>query len=70
VHSRKVIAGIVSALGITQIIGYGTLYYYFSILAPGMAAGHASSPIGAPQTAGSRAGAQTSGRPPQQSSIR
>ena len=37
-HSRKVLAGIVSALGITQIIGYGTLYYSFSILAPGMAA--------------------------------
>lgn len=31
-------AGIVSALGLTQIIGYGTLYYSFSILAPGMAA--------------------------------
>ncbi len=30
-------AGIVSALGLTQIIGYGTLYYSFSILAPGMA---------------------------------
>jgi MFS family permease len=29
--------GIVSALGLTQIIGYGTLYYSFSILAPGMA---------------------------------
>ena len=38
VHSRQVLAGIVSALGITQIIGYGTLYYSFSILAPGMAA--------------------------------
>ena len=37
-HSRQVLAGIVSALGITQIIGYGTLYYSFSILAPGMAA--------------------------------
>lgn len=24
-------------LGLTQIIGYGTLYYSFSILAPGMA---------------------------------
>lgn len=33
----KVPAGIVSALGLTQIIGYGTLYYSFSILAPGMA---------------------------------
>lgn len=29
--------GTVSALGLTQIIGYGTLYYAFSILAPGMA---------------------------------
>lgn len=29
--------GIISALGLTQIIGYGTLYYSFSILAPGMA---------------------------------
>ncbi len=38
VHSRRVLAGIVSALGVTQIIGYGTLYYSFSILAPGMAA--------------------------------
>ncbi|MEI2296742.1 arsenite efflux MFS transporter ArsK [Ensifer sp. MJa1] len=28
----------VAALGLTQIIGYGTLYYSFSILAPGMAA--------------------------------
>ncbi|TCN21267.1 hypothetical protein EV184_12643 [Sinorhizobium americanum] len=28
---------IVAALGLTQIIGYGTLYYSFSILAPGMA---------------------------------
>jgi predicted MFS family arabinose efflux permease len=27
----------ISALGLTQIIGYGTLYYSFSILAPGMA---------------------------------
>ncbi|EGP56796.1 major facilitator transporter [Agrobacterium tumefaciens F2] len=36
-HSTKVPAGIVSALGVTQIIGYGTLYYSFSILAPGMA---------------------------------
>lgn len=31
-------AGIVSALGLTQIIGYGTLYYSFSILAPQIAA--------------------------------
>jgi MFS family permease len=29
---------IVAALGLTQIIGYGTLYYSFSILAPAMAA--------------------------------
>ncbi|MDH0614123.1 MULTISPECIES: arsenite efflux MFS transporter ArsK [unclassified Agrobacterium] len=36
-HNSKVPAGIVSALGLTQIIGYGTLYYSFSILAPGMA---------------------------------
>ena len=36
-HLTKVPAGIVSALGVTQIIGYGTLYYSFSILAPGMA---------------------------------
>ncbi|MEY9102176.1 MFS family permease [Sinorhizobium fredii] len=28
---------VVSALGLTQIIGYGTLYYSFSILAPGVA---------------------------------
>lgn len=37
-HKDRVPAGIVSALGLTQIIGYGTLYYSFSILAPGMAA--------------------------------
>jgi predicted MFS family arabinose efflux permease len=37
-HKNRVSAGIVSALGLTQIIGYGTLYYSFSILAPGMAA--------------------------------
>ncbi|WP_313554759.1 arsenite efflux MFS transporter ArsK [Agrobacterium cavarae] len=36
-HSRKVPADIVCALGLTQIIGYGTLYYSFSILAPGIA---------------------------------
>lgn len=30
-------AGAIWALGITQIIGYGTLYYSFSILAPGIA---------------------------------
>jgi MFS family permease len=29
---------IVASLGLTQIVGYGTLYYSFSILAPGMAA--------------------------------
>lgn len=28
---------VVATLGLTQIIGYGTLYYSFSILAPGMA---------------------------------
>jgi predicted MFS family arabinose efflux permease len=32
-HPFAVVAG----LGLTQIIGYGTLYYSFSILAPGMA---------------------------------
>lgn len=37
-REAKIPAGIVSALGLTQIIGYGTLYYSFSILAPGMAA--------------------------------
>jgi MFS family permease len=30
-------AGAILALGVTQIIGYGTLYYSFSILAPGIA---------------------------------
>jgi MFS family permease len=30
--------GAIWALGVTQIIGYGTLYYSFSILAPGIAA--------------------------------
>lgn len=30
-------AGLIWALGVTQIIGYGTLYYSFSILAPAMA---------------------------------
>lgn len=30
-------AGAIWALGVTQIIGYGTLYYSFSILAPGIA---------------------------------
>lgn len=33
----KIPAGIVSALGLTQIIGYGTLYYSFSILSPAIA---------------------------------
>ncbi|WP_424553296.1 arsenite efflux MFS transporter ArsK [Shinella sp.] len=37
-RDRNVPVGIVSALGVTQIIGYGSLYYSFSILAPGMAA--------------------------------
>lgn len=36
--AAKVPVGVVCALGLTQIIGYGTLYYSFSILAPGMAA--------------------------------
>lgn len=36
-RDRNVPVGIVSALGVTQIIGYGSLYYSFSILAPGMA---------------------------------
>src|SRR3546814_17475720 len=34
----KIPAGIVSALGLTQIIGYGTLYYSFPILSPAIAA--------------------------------
>ena len=34
---RKVPASAIWALGLTQIIGYGTLYYSFSILAPAMA---------------------------------
>ncbi|PYE87281.1 putative MFS family arabinose efflux permease [Phyllobacterium leguminum] len=34
----KVPVGTVCALGLTQIIGYGSLYYSFSILAPGIAA--------------------------------
>jgi len=37
-RNPNVPVGIVAALGLTQIIGYGTLYYSFSILAPGMAA--------------------------------
>ena len=36
VSARQSLA-VVAALGLTQIIGYGTLYYSFSILAPGMA---------------------------------
>lgn len=39
---RVPIAAIVS-LGVTQNIGYGTLYYSFSILAPDMAAHFAGS---------------------------
>ncbi|MET3901098.1 MFS family permease [Devosia sp. UYZn731] len=35
IHSN---AAAIWALGVTQIIGYGTLYYSFSILAPGIAA--------------------------------
>ncbi|MDO5895552.1 arsenite efflux MFS transporter ArsK [Agrobacterium sp. Azo12] len=35
--ANRVPAGVVSALGVTQIVGYGTLYYSFSILAPAMA---------------------------------
>ncbi|MBY5903852.1 arsenite efflux MFS transporter ArsK [Rhizobium leguminosarum] len=35
--SGKTTVATISALGLTQIIGYGTLYYSFSILAPGMA---------------------------------
>jgi predicted MFS family arabinose efflux permease len=38
VREGRIHAGVVSALGITQIIGYGTLYYSFSILAPQIAA--------------------------------
>ncbi|NTH24961.1 arsenite efflux MFS transporter ArsK [Agrobacterium rhizogenes] len=34
---RTTAVATISALGLTQIIGYGTLYYSFSILAPGMA---------------------------------
>ncbi|HEX2146727.1 MAG TPA: arsenite efflux MFS transporter ArsK [Pseudorhizobium sp.] len=33
----RIPASIVSALGLTQIIGYGTLYYSFSILSPAIA---------------------------------
>lgn len=35
---ERVPSAIIAALGLTQIIGYGTLYYSFSILAPDMAA--------------------------------
>ncbi|MCO6184786.1 arsenite efflux MFS transporter ArsK [Rhizobium sp. L1K21] len=35
--AQPVAAVIILALGLSQIIGYGTLYYSFSILAPGMA---------------------------------
>lgn len=34
---QRVLARAIWALGLTQIIGYGTLYYSFSILAPAMA---------------------------------
>ncbi|MEZ2131947.1 MULTISPECIES: arsenite efflux MFS transporter ArsK [unclassified Sinorhizobium] len=37
--SERVPVAAVLALGVTQIIGYGTLYYSFSILAPDMARG-------------------------------
>lgn len=37
-RDNRIQTGIVAALGVTQIIGYGTLYYAFSILAEGMAA--------------------------------
>lgn len=36
--SGRLLLGVVAGLGLTQIIGYGTLYYSFSILAAGMAA--------------------------------
>jgi len=36
--SERVPVAAIMALGVTQIIGYGTLYYSFSILAPDMAA--------------------------------
>ncbi|WP_342238833.1 arsenite efflux MFS transporter ArsK [Inquilinus sp. OTU3971] len=36
--SGRRLLGVVAGLGLTQIIGYGTLYYSFSILAAGMAA--------------------------------
>lgn len=37
-YDSRIQTGVVAALGVTQIIGYGTLYYSFSILAEGMAA--------------------------------
>ncbi len=37
-RNPNVPVGIIAALGLTQIVGYGTLYYSFSILAPRMAA--------------------------------
>ncbi|WP_183739988.1 arsenite efflux MFS transporter ArsK [Rhizobium sp. BK196] len=36
--SERIPVSAIAALGVTQIIGYGTLYYSFSILAPDMAA--------------------------------
>ncbi|TSD84283.1 arsenite efflux MFS transporter ArsK [Mycobacterium sp. KBS0706] len=36
--SGRRLLGVVAGLGLTQVIGYGTLYYSFSILAAGMAA--------------------------------
>jgi hypothetical protein len=36
--SQRLPIGAILALGVTQNIGYGTLYYSFSILAPDMAA--------------------------------
>ncbi|MDB4273631.1 arsenite efflux MFS transporter ArsK [bacterium] len=36
--ARRTISAATAGLGLTQIVGYGTLYYSFSILAPGMAA--------------------------------
>ena len=41
---RKVPASAIWALGVTQIIGYGTLYYSYSILAPAIATELAWSP--------------------------
>ncbi|HEV7245965.1 MAG TPA: arsenite efflux MFS transporter ArsK [Shinella sp.] len=36
-RDNRIQTGVVAALGITQIVGYGTLYYSFSILAESMA---------------------------------